>query len=63
MAPPSKKKPPPSVASGEEDDEPPVVFELGSICAEFEQKEHFRFEFDGIFTKQDEEELFKTRRS
>jgi len=26
----------------------PVAFDRGSICAAFEQKEHFRFEFDGV---------------
>lgn len=36
----------------------PVEFVRGSICATFEQKEHFRFEFDGLLTLQDKEELF-----
>jgi hypothetical protein len=40
-------------------DEGPVTFELGSICAAFEQKEHFRFEFDGGLSKQDWKELFR----
>lgn len=42
------------------DEEQPVAFELGSICAAFEQKEHFSFEFDGILTTQDREKLFIT---
>jgi hypothetical protein len=41
-------------------DEGPVAFELGSICAAFEQKEHFRFEFDGSLSKQDWKELFRS---
>jgi hypothetical protein len=31
----------------------------GSICAAFEQKEHFKFEFDSLLTSLDKEELFR----
>jgi len=37
----------------------PVEFDRGSICAAFEQKEHFRFEFDSLLTQQNKKELFK----
>jgi hypothetical protein len=37
----------------------PVEFDPGSICATFEQKEHCRFEFDGLLIPQDEKELFR----
>jgi F-box domain len=36
----------------------PVEFDRGSICASFEQKEHFKFEFDSLLTPQDKKELF-----
>lgn len=37
----------------------PVEFDRGSICAAFEGKEHFRFEFDSLLTPQDWKELFR----
>jgi hypothetical protein len=37
----------------------PVEFDRGSICAAFEQKEHFRFEFDSLLTPQNKKELFR----
>lgn len=37
----------------------PVEFDRGSICAAFEQKEHFKFEFDSLLTLQNKKELFK----
>ncbi len=37
----------------------PVEFDQGSICAAFERKEHFRFEFDSLLTLQNKKELLK----
>jgi hypothetical protein len=37
----------------------PVEFGRGSICSAFEQKEHFRFEFDSLLTPQNKKELFR----
>jgi hypothetical protein len=35
----------------------PVEFDRGSICAAFEQKEHFEFEFDSLLTARNKKEL------
>jgi hypothetical protein len=47
------------IAAPEYPERLPVEFVRGSICAKFEQKEHFRFEFDGLLTLQDKKELFR----
>jgi hypothetical protein len=36
-----------------------VEFDRGSLCAAFEQKEHFSFEFDSLLTSQNEKELLR----
>jgi hypothetical protein len=38
-------------------DQRPVEFDRGSICAAFEQEEHFRFKFDSLLTLQNKKEL------
>ncbi len=37
----------------------PVEFDRGSICAAFEQKEHFKFEFDSLLNAQNKKELYR----